>query len=161
MAARIFLALGANVGDKKGNIGKAIEMLKEKVVIEKQAPLYGTRPKGYEFQENFLNTALLGQTELRPEELLLFVKEIEQRLGRVMRMRNGPREIDIDILLYDDVVLNSENLQIPHPRIAERDFVLQPLLDLDDSVVHPILKVPLKKLLANLGNDRYIVRKYE
>jgi 2-amino-4-hydroxy-6-hydroxymethyldihydropteridine diphosphokinase len=126
----IYLGLGANVGNREGNINKALELLKEKVEIIQVAPFYETEPWGYEQQEKFINSALKGATNLSPQELLIFVKEIEKKLGRIKRQRNGPREIDIDILYYDDVTLDLLDLKIPHPLIHEREFVLKPLRDL-------------------------------
>jgi 2-amino-4-hydroxy-6-hydroxymethyldihydropteridine diphosphokinase len=126
----IYLALGSNMGDKEKNINKALELLKAKVDVIKLAKMYETKPWGYADQENFLNTALRGKTNLTPQELLIFLKQIERQLGRVKRIKNGPREIDVDILYYDDLVINTADLVIPHPRIQEREFVLKPLADL-------------------------------
>lgn len=146
----IYLALGANVGDKKQHIARAIELLEGKVTNIVLAPIYETKPWGYEAQENFLNTALKGMTELSPHELLLFVKNIEKEVGRIKRFRNGPREIDIDILFYDKKVIKDNILQIPHLKIQERDFVLQPLVDIAPNFIHPEFKMPLHQLFKNL-----------
>ena len=126
----IFLALGTNLGDREKNIKEALKLLKEKVIGMKLASIYESKPQGRINQGNFLNSALKGKTSLSPQELLHFVKGIERKMGRVDRGINGPREIDIDILFYDDIVLDTPDLKIPHPRISERDFVLRPLLDL-------------------------------
>ena len=126
----IFLALGTNLGDREKNIKEALKLLKEKVIGMKLASIYESKPQGRINQSNFLNSALKGKTSLSPQELLHFVKGIERKMGRVDRGINGPREIDIDILFYDDIVLDTPDLKIPHPRISERDFVLRPLLDL-------------------------------
>ncbi|MBI5122529.1 aminodeoxychorismate synthase component I [Candidatus Roizmanbacteria bacterium] len=142
----VFLALGSNVGNKKEQINSAIEILGSQIKNIKLAKFYETKPMYYENQEDFLNTALQGETDLSPEELLIFIKSIEKKLGRQKRFRNGPREIDIDILFYDDLIFKKENLQIPHPRIQEREFVLKPLMDLDPNFIHPMLKKPISKI---------------
>jgi 2-amino-4-hydroxy-6-hydroxymethyldihydropteridine diphosphokinase len=142
----IFLALGSNVGDKVSNLEQAILLLEKHVSDIKKAQLYQTKPVGYEQQDNFVNTAVAGQTDLTPEELFLFVKEIEKQVGRIERFRWGPREIDIDILFYDDLILKNETLQIPHPRLHERDFVVRPLMDLAPQLRHPILQQTIAEL---------------
>jgi para-aminobenzoate synthetase len=142
----VFLALGSNVGDKNINIQQAIELLKEHINQISVAKLYETKPMYYEKQDNFLNTVLQGQTNLTPQELLLFVKKLEKQIGRVKRFQNGPREVDIDILFYDDLVFNNKDLQIPHPRMQERDFVLKPFMDISPDFVHPILKKTVKQI---------------
>lgn len=134
----IFLALGSNVGDQEGNIAQAVSLLKEKVEGISLAPLYRSKAVGVTNQPDFVNTALSGKTNLTPQELLTFVKQIEQKVGRVYRYRWGPREIDIDIIFYDALVVKSDNLEIPHPRAHERDFVLRPIADLSPSLIHPV-----------------------
>ena len=158
---RVYLALGANIAPMKANIDKACLLLATKIDDIKMAPVYETKPWGFEDQENFLNTALRGDTDLTPEELLEFTQEVEREVGRVKRFQNGPREIDIDILLYDDVVLNTPRLQVPHPRMHERDFALQPLADLDEDLVHPVLGVSVRDLLRDLKGERYVIKTYE
>lgn len=147
----IYLALGTNVGDKKVNIEKAIMLLKEKIHIYKKAPIYETKPWGYKTQDNFFNTALQAATNLPPQDLLLFIKIVEKKIGRIKRFKNGPREIDIDILFYDQLIYARKDLQIPHPRIAERDFVLQPLSDINPNLIHPVLQKSIQQLLGELS----------
>jgi len=113
---RIYLALGSNVGDSERYLDQAIELLAIQVTHIKQAPRYHSKAVGYTDQPDFVNTAISGQTNLEPLELLKFVKDIEAEVGRVSRFRWGPREIDVDIICYDDLVLDTEVLQIPHPR---------------------------------------------
>ena len=158
MTHNIFLALGTNIGDKELNIKKAVELLKEKIDGMVLAPLYESKPKDYIDQDNFINTAVQGNTKLSPQKLLIFVKNIEQKLGRIKRIKNGPREIDVDILFYDNLVLNTPDLIIPHPRIIERDFVLRPLADLDENFIHPIFNVSVGKLLDDLKDKSYIIK---
>lgn len=155
----VYMAIGANVGDKQTNIKKAVSLLSEKIQNIVLAPLYETQPWGYEEQENFINTALKGETNLSPEALLDFVKEIEKKVGRVKRFTNGPREIDIDVLLYDDLVYHSSDLIIPHARLHERDFVLEPLADIASEVVHPEMHKTIGQMLQELPQDARVVVK--
>ena len=150
---RVFLGLGSNVGDKKKNIETAVKLLSEKIYNIKMADIYISKAVGYENQEEFLNTAISGFTDLDVEELFKFIKKVEKEAGRKFRFRWGPREIDIDILFYNDLIFENEQIQIPHPRIQERDFVLKPLLDLDENLIHPVLKKSVKTLLNQLKEE--------
>lgn len=143
----VFLALGSNVGDKKANLRKAIDLLRSYVSKIREAWVYETKPVGYEEQDNFANTVLTGQTDLTPRDLLTFVKSVEKDVGRIARFRWGPREIDIDILFYDDILFKDETLEIPHPRLHERDFVLVPLLELAPNLIHPVLKKTIQQIV--------------
>jgi len=156
---QIFLALGSNIGNRKQYIEEAILLLREKINDVIIAPLYETKPRYFEDQNNFLNTVLSGFTDLEPQELLQFTKTVQEKVGRVERFRNGPREIDIDILFYDNVVYKDEVLEIPHPRIQERDFVLQPFSDIDSDFSHPVLKKTIRELLATLPEEQRSVVK--
>lgn len=147
---KVFLGLGANVGDKKKNLEKAIELLSEKIINIQSSKFYETEPWGYKEQDNFLNAAILGKTSLLPIELLKFVKDVETRVGRIERFKWGPREIDIDILFYDNIFYKRNNLEIPHPRLHERDFVLKPLMDLDPNFIHPVLQKTIKELFRHI-----------
>lgn len=147
----IFLGLGSNVGDKKRNINLAIKLLQEKIKDVNIAPMYESKPVGYKNQANFLNTALKGTTSLSPLELLNFIKEIEEKVGRIKRFRWGPREIDIDILFYGNLVYKDDKVEIPHPRLWERDFVLKPLTDLDPDFTHPGFKKTIEELYKNFS----------
>ena len=149
---KVFLGLGSNVGNKIENIKKAINLLQEKINNIEVAPFYVSKAVGYENQDDFVNTVLKGYTKLNPFELLEFTKQVEKQVGRIYRFHWGPREIDIDILFYDDLVINTEDLVIPHPRIQERDFVLMPLMDLEKGFMHPNLNVSVEELLRNLEN---------
>ncbi len=149
----VFLALGSNIGNKKNTINQAISYLERHVTDIKSAKLYETKPMYFEDQDIFVNTVIKGQTKLSPQELLAFVKLTERELGRKERFRNGPREIDIDILFYDQLIYESINLVIPHPRINERTFVLQPFVDLDPDFMHPVINKTVKELLAELQKN--------
>lgn len=151
--SEIFLGLGSNVGDRHKNLQKSIEILSQNIKITKLSNIYETKPVGVENQPDFLNMALMGETDLDCLTLFNFVKETEKKVGRVQRYRWGPREIDIDILFYDDLIFESENLKIPHPRLHQRDFVLKPLMDLNPDFVHPVFKKTIKELYEKLLSD--------
>ena len=150
----VFLALGSNLENRKQHIEKAIVLLREKINDITVAPLYETTPRYFENQQNFLNTVLRGFTDLEPRKLLQFTKTVQQEVGRVERFRNGPREIDIDVLFYDNKVYKDEELEIPHPRLQERDFVLQPFADINPDFSHPILKKTIRELLDALPEEQ-------
>jgi len=122
-----YIALGGNIGEVVKNISKALKLLSEKCTVLQTSFLYETAPMYVVDQPNFLNAACKVLTDLEPTDLLVFLKKIEKEVGRVPSIRNGPRAVDLDILFYDKLVMKTENLIIPHPRIAERRFVLEPL----------------------------------
>ncbi|NPA52557.1 MAG: 2-amino-4-hydroxy-6-hydroxymethyldihydropteridine diphosphokinase [Aquificae bacterium] len=148
---KVFLALGSNVGDKEKNIYNAVLLLQEKINNVRLANLYTSRPVGVENQPTFINTVLSGYTDLSPFELLNFIKKIEKNLGRKKRYRWGPREIDIDIIFYGNLILDTKVLKIPHPLLQDRDFVLKPLLELEPNFVHPKIKKTIIELYSNLS----------
>jgi 2-amino-4-hydroxy-6-hydroxymethyldihydropteridine diphosphokinase len=136
----IYLALGSNMGDRKRNIDLALRKLEGiGVKIEKISSLIETDPAGGPPQGKYLNAVLRATTELSPEKLLIKTKVIEQKLGRTPTVRNGPRPIDIDILLYDDIAFSTPELTIPHPRMRERDFVMNPLSEIAPGVARALL----------------------
>ena len=133
----IFLGMGSNLGDRANNIQQAAQLLCQKnIIIEKMAPIIETEPVGGPPQAKYLNTVLKAQTHLTPYELLRVIKGIEQQLGRVPTGLNGPRPIDIDILIYNLTRLTTPELTIPHPRLRERAFVMQPLLEIEPNAVN-------------------------
>jgi 2-amino-4-hydroxy-6-hydroxymethyldihydropteridine diphosphokinase len=146
----VYLALGANIGDPEANIIQAIGLLKPAVNSVVCAPLYTSKAVGYTQQPDFINTVVSGQTGLSALELLSFIQELERRVGRKQRFRWGPREIDIDIIFYGAHTLNTPELVLPHPRFTERDFVLQPLCDLNPSLRDPVSKLAVQTLLERL-----------
>lgn len=136
-SAVIYLAIGSNLGDRRANLAAAIERLRQHVAAEEISAVYESEPAYVEDQPRFLNAVLRGRTRLDPHALLAFVKGIERDLGRAPGPRFGPRLIDIDILLYDELALDADALTIPHPRMAERPFVLVPLAEIAPSLVPP------------------------
>ena len=137
MKHTVYLALGTNLGDRLGNLQAALEALLSDVQISAVSQIYETPPWGYLDQPDFLNQVLKGDTDLEPMELLRSLKQIEMDLGRQPGVRYGPRQIDLDILFYDELILETPKLTIPHPRLAERAFVLVPLADLAPDLCHP------------------------
>lgn len=156
--ATVYLALGSNVGDSRGHIEAALRLLGASIRGLRRAPVYRSKAVGHTDQPDFLNTAARGNTDLTPEELLDFLKDIERRVGRTKTFRFGPREIDIDIILYDDLELESGRLTVPHPAFRERDFVLRPLSDLDPGLKDPLTGRTVSELLEEIRpEDRSIV----
>jgi 2-amino-4-hydroxy-6-hydroxymethyldihydropteridine diphosphokinase len=144
----IYLGLGTNLGDRGANLQAALEALPPKVTLLAQSPIYQTPPWGYTDQADFLNMVVAANTRLRPRQLLRYVKKIEKLVGRTATFRWGPREIDIDILFYDDLNYTSRKLTIPHPRVHERAFMLVPLADLAPHLHHPGTGLTIQQHLA-------------
>lgn len=144
----IYIALGSNLGDRMSNLASAVESLSQKMTVKKVSSVYETEPVYYKEQPLYLNAVLSAVTKLNPFELLSFVKSIESDLGRQPSFRNAPRTIDIDILFYGDQVIETPELTIPHPRLAERAFVLVPLAEIAPEVAHPVSHEKVEDLLA-------------
>lgn len=150
MAERVFIGIGSNMGNKEDNIKRALEMLSEdgRISVGEVAPLYRTEPVGYQDQDWFLNTVAVIETVLPPHDFLTVLMDIENKMGRKRTVRWGPRVIDLDILLYGDISLNTPDLQVPHPRMLERAFVVAPLADL-----HPEMALPGGRSAAGLAAE--------
>jgi 2-amino-4-hydroxy-6-hydroxymethyldihydropteridine diphosphokinase len=153
MAHRIYLGLGSNLGDRKSYLDAAISAMAPAVRASQISPIYETDPWGYNDQDDFLNMVAEAETDLGPKQLLVRLKGIEVNLGRQPRFRNGPREIDIDILIYDELILDEAGLRIPHPRLPERAFMLVPLADLAPGLSIPGLDKTVAELLADLDTS--------
>lgn len=145
----VYLALGSNLGNREENLKQSIASLPPQMVVKAKSHVYETPPWGYEDQPRFLNQVVKAQTYLQPEPLLKHIKRLEVALGRKATFRNGPREIDIDILLYDDLVLDTPILTLPHPHMHERGFVLLPMMDLDPDLVHPLTGKSVREMLIS------------
>ena len=155
----VYLALGTNLDDRLANLKEAIASLPPQMEVKAKSGVYETPPWGYKNQAKFLNQVLRVETYLQPEPLLKHVKRLEVALGRKPSFPNGPRLIDIDILFYDDLVLYSPALTIPHPFMHERGFVLVPMMDIAPDFVHPVRKKSIREL-ASVA-DVSGIRKYE
>lgn len=155
----VYLALGSNMGNRLANIKNAISLLTPQMTVKKKSPVYETPPWGYADQPAFLNQVVMVETYMEAEPLLGHLKRLETALGRVESFQNGPRLIDIDILFYDDVILDSPPLVIPHPRLHQRAFVLVPLNDIASDFVHPVLGKPISDLLLDV--DRLNIDEYK
>ena len=150
--ATVFLGLGSNLGDRRATIEAAlarVDTLPETGVVA-VSELSETEPVGVTDQPRFLNGVACLETELEPDQLLAGLQAVEDELGRVRGERWGPRTIDLDILLYDDLVLRTKALTLPHPRLAERRFVLEPLAELAPGTRHPVLQKTVAELLTTL-----------
>jgi 2-amino-4-hydroxy-6-hydroxymethyldihydropteridine diphosphokinase len=144
---RAYLGLGSNLGNRSRNIYAALRRLQEGIQLDRISSLYETQPVGYADQPWFLNLVCSGETNLSPEGLLQVAKRIERQMGRKESVRFGPRIIDIDILLYADLIVDTDRLEIPHPRLSERGFVLAPLNEIAPNLPHPALGSTIGELL--------------
>jgi 2-amino-4-hydroxy-6-hydroxymethyldihydropteridine diphosphokinase len=151
-----YIGIGSNLGDKINQCKKAIsEILKvDQHKLLAKSSLFKTQPIGYNSQDWFVNGVIKIETDLEPLDLLRMLRTIESRLGRKETFRWRPRPIDLDILLFDEKEIKMEELQIPHPLMHERQFVLVPLAEIDRSLIHPVLKKTIQELLENIKEDQ-------
>ena len=146
----VYLSLGTNLGNRAANLRGALAGLLPHTRVLRASPVYETEPWGYTDQPAFYNQVVEAETRLDPVDLLKQLKRLESDLGREPTFRYGPRLIDMDVLFYDDQIVQYDSLQIPHPRMAERAFVLVPLADLAPDLVHPVLEKPVRELLKHV-----------
>jgi 2-amino-4-hydroxy-6-hydroxymethyldihydropteridine diphosphokinase len=147
---RVVIALGSNLGDRKVAIESAIDLLKEFIEIEKVSTLIETDPVGGPEQGPYINGVLLGRTSLSPEELMTKLLDVEAELGRVRSVPNAPRTIDLDLIDYESVVIDSPTLTLPHPRAHQRHFVIKPWLEIDPEALL-VGHGPLREIMAANG----------
>jgi 2-amino-4-hydroxy-6-hydroxymethyldihydropteridine diphosphokinase len=155
-----YIGFGSNLGDKVAYCEKAIaEILDiDNHKLLAKSSFYKTQPVGYQTQDWFVNGVIKLESDLEPQDLLRALKGVESRLGRTETFLWGPREIDLDLLLYEDRVIQMDQLQIPHPRLQERQFVLIPLAEIARDLVHPVLKKSIRKLLEEIKEDQGVDR---
>jgi len=153
-----FIGLGSNEGNKAGQIKSAIDLIKESIncEIQKVSSLYETLPFGDIEQDNFLNAVIKISTISTPHQLFIDLKNIEQKLGRIVREKWGPREIDLDILFFNDLIISDEIITLPHKGIIYRDFVLIPLIEIEPNLIHPVFNKKIVDFVLELKEKNII-----
>jgi 2-amino-4-hydroxy-6-hydroxymethyldihydropteridine diphosphokinase len=158
MSTIAYIGIGSNIGDKTANCRTAVESLAEAGRIIGVSSFYYTEPVGYREQDDFINAVAILETNRSPVELLSICHAIEDRLGRRRTVRWGPRTVDLDILLYGNLVVSRPDLAIPHPLMAVRRFVLAPFVELAPLVMHPVLNKTMIQLLGELQNSHTVIK---
>ena len=150
-----YIGIGSNLGNRSENCERSIQLLEEEsgIKVTKRSSMSETEPWGIKDQPKFINMAVEIVTDLEPEALLSLLKKIETESGRTPGRRWGPRVIDLDILFYDDLILKTPGIEIPHPEICKRDFVLIPLKDIAPDKVHPMLKKTIRELQHEMPKE--------
>ena len=149
--AIVYIGVGSNLGEREENCLRAVALLSgEGITVRKSSSLSETEPWGVTDQPRFINAVVEAETERDPADLLKALKGIEKRMGRRDARRWGPRIIDLDILLYNDLIVNEQSLRIPHPRMHEREFVLRPLAEIAPYKVHPVFAKTVQELLREI-----------
>jgi len=151
----VYIGLGSNKGDRLKNIKVALDHLKEKIAVEKISSFYLTEPVGMKGRW-FVNCVLEGKTEQSPEKLLDTLLQIEKRMGRIREKKKTSRVIDLDLLLYEDAVVDKVDLIVPHPHLHKRRFALIPLVEINSHLVHPVLGKSLKEILKGLKDSHQV-----
>ncbi|QKJ30523.1 2-amino-4-hydroxy-6-hydroxymethyldihydropteridine diphosphokinase [Mucilaginibacter mali] len=156
---KVFLLLGGNLGDRFAYLSKAIALIGEEIgTVAQQSSVYETQAWGKTDEADYLNQVIIVETELQAHEVLARILQIELNLGRKRAEKWGARTIDIDILFYDDIIINKPGLIIPHPELQNRRFTLEPLAEIAPELLHPVLKINMLQLKNNL-QDCLIVKK--
>ena len=151
--SKVWIALGSNMGEGRKNLDLAIKMMNERgVLVEKVSTYIETEPYGYTEQDNFVNAVCIAETKLSPRELLGVLLKIELDMGRVRIIKWGPRIIDLDILFYEDLIIDEEDLKVPHIEIQKRSFVLEPMNEISPDKIHPVCKKTVHQLLLDLNS---------
>ena len=151
--SKVWIALGSNMGEGRKNLDLAIKMMNERgVLVEKDSTYIETEPYGYTEQDNFVNAVCIAETKLSPRELLGVLLKIELDMGRVRIIKWGPRIIDLDILFYEDLIIDEEDLKVPHIEIQKRSFVLEPMNEISPDKIHPVFKKTVHQLLLDLNS---------
>jgi 2-amino-4-hydroxy-6-hydroxymethyldihydropteridine diphosphokinase len=156
--AEVFVALGSNLGDPACHMREALQRLAQDLAVDRVSSLYRTEPVGFREQPDFLNAVASAHTQKSPTEVLALLVEIESAMGRRRDVPLGPRTIDLDLLLYDGVVVAERDLTLPHPRMAERRFVLEPLAEIAPDLRPPGLGTTIRELLARLPGSASVER---
>lgn len=150
--SKVWIALGSNMGEGRKNLDLAIKMMNERgVLVEKVSNYIETEPYGYTEQDNFVNAVCIAETKLSPRELLENLLKIELDMGRVRIIKWGPRLIDLDILFYEDLIIDEEDFKVPHIEIQKRSFVLEPMNEISPDKIHPVFKKTVNQLLLDLN----------
>lgn len=152
-AVKVYLGLGSNLGDRRANLVRGLELLSQVVTVERVSSIYETEPVDCEAPDRFLNAVCRARTTLAPEALLAEGKRIEAALGRRPAGRNAPRPFDVDILFYGKLVMSTPELTVPHPRLAERAFVLVPLAEIAPALRHPVTGETARQMLAKVDTS--------
>jgi len=150
----VYLSIGSNIGDRKTHLSRAIEMIAHRIgSIVKESRIYETAAWGLEDQPVFYNQIVQIKSEQKPSEILSKINKIEEEIGRIRNSKWASRKIDIDILFYDDIILETEDLAIPHPYLQDRNFVLVPFLEINPEYHHPKLKQTIRELYFSCADN--------
>jgi len=153
-----FIGIGSNLGNKKENVLKAMELLRKSVKISKVSSLYETEPMYYTRQENFINCVVKIDTDKKPRELLKVLQDIENEMGSKKLFKYGPRIIDLDLLAFGKAVLKEDDLEIPHPLMHERPFVLIPFAEIEPKFIHPVLRKRISELTKEVNANIKVLK---
>lgn len=154
----VFISVGSNLGDKIGNCREAIVEMGKFSEITGVSSLYKTEPVGKEDQPNFINSAVEIETNLPAHELLIYLNSIEEKMGRIRSEKWGPRTIDLDIIFYGQLIINDDDLVIPHPRAHLRRFVLEPICEIAPNFIHPSLDQTISVLRKECNDNKQVIK---